>query len=60
MAEFDRRSGSPAIDWATMMADLDTYIADQRASLRLEEALRSVPHATTKPALAVALTAAET
>jgi hypothetical protein len=60
MAEFDRRSGSPAIDWATMVADLDAYIADQRASLRLEEALRSVLPATTEPSPAVALTAAET
>ena len=60
MAEFDRRSGSPAtVDWASMMANLDTFIADQRASLRLEEALRSVPPATADPSPAVASTAAE-
>jgi hypothetical protein len=59
MAEFDRRSGSTAMDWASMMANLDTYIADQRASLRLEEALRSVPPATVEPSPAVAANEAE-
>ena len=50
MAGFDRRQGGKAEDWASIMANLDTYIADSRASLRLEEALRSVqPAAATQP-----------
>lgn len=54
MAELDRRTGSTAVDWATIMANLDATIADHRASLRLEEALRSVPPATAGPSPAVA------
>jgi hypothetical protein len=49
MAGFDRRRGGKPEDWASIMADLDTYIADSRASLRLEEALRSVTHSTVAP-----------
>jgi hypothetical protein len=54
MEEFDRRRGSKSEDWASIMANLDTYIADSRASLRLEEALRSAPPATAGPLPTVA------
>jgi hypothetical protein len=54
MAGFDRRRDGKAEDWASIMANLDTYIADSRATLRLEEALRSLPGATAEPAPASA------
>lgn len=43
MAEISRRRGNRLDDMDSIRAILDTTIADYRAKLRLEEALRSVP-----------------
>ena len=59
MADISRRRGDKLNDWASIMANLDETIADHRASLRLQEALRSVPPAAPEPSPAVASTVAE-
>ena len=59
IAEFTRRRGNTAVDQAFVAANLESLIDEYRASLRLEEALRSVPPATADPSSAVASTVAK-
>jgi len=54
MAEFTRRRGNTPVDQAFVAANLEPLIDEFRASLRLEEALRSVTTATVDPSPAVA------
>src|SRR5262245_5788634 len=42
MNEISRRRGSPLYDWDSIMTDIDAIIAENRANLRLEEALRTL------------------